>query len=152
MPHIIERNPKTLLRDAFQAAYSGAIILTTSNQLLLQQRTETTRSFPGYLAMFGGRIEDKETPTQAIIRELHEELGALIDPDEVIFLGALTESISNHQDLIYEFFWHDKTGKITGCFEDTPAYFDTLDAVYQHPKPMKDIFWSLKRCQTLGIL
>ena len=152
MPDIIERNPKTLSQDDFQASFSGAIILTASNQLLLQQRSDQTRSFPGYLSMFGGKIEDNETPTQALIRELHEELGAKIQANQVVFLGALTESISNHKDLIYEFFWHDKEDQITGCFEDTPAYFKSIEAVYQHPKPMQDIFWSLKRCKTLGVL
>lgn len=52
-----------------------AIIKCNNNLFLLQLRDSLPQiSFPGHWSSFGGKIEENETPNQAILRELKEEI------------------------------------------------------------------------------
>ena len=57
--------------------------------LLLTKRAETLRAHAGQWAMPGGRLDDGETPEQAALRELHEEVGLMLDAGAV--LGRLDD-------------------------------------------------------------
>lgn len=65
---------------------AAIIILYDDNgRVLLQQRTDDAKKLPGYWAFFGGGIEDKETPKEAVIRECYEELRvSLLNPKLVL--------------------------------------------------------------------
>ena len=152
MQNINEINLNSLEPENFAASYVGAIILTHDNKILLQQRPDNWRSFPGYLATFGGKIEAGETPDAALVRELKEELGAELLPNAATFLGAVTESISDHNDLIYVFFWHDAHASITGCYECEAVRYNGLAEIEAHPKAMQDIIWAIHRCSNLALL
>jgi mutator protein MutT len=53
----------------------ACIILYDSNKkVLLQHRTKDTKILPDYWAFFGGSVKDNETPKEAAIREVYEEL------------------------------------------------------------------------------
>ena len=58
------------------------------------------------------------------MRELQEELGAVVNPNDLVFL---VEKIGTHLKGSFgttvTFFWHDRMGTITGCYEGIPAYF-----------------------------
>jgi 8-oxo-dGTP pyrophosphatase MutT (NUDIX family) len=56
---------------------------------LLCRRPERMNRHAGQWALPGGRLDDGETPEQAALRELHEELGMLVAPDAV--LGRLDD-------------------------------------------------------------
>lgn len=43
----------------------------------------------------GGKIESHEQPVQALVRELHEELGIVIDPQLPQFLGRYSAPAAN---------------------------------------------------------
>ena len=101
---------------------------------MLQKRPENWRPYPGYITTFGGWIEKGETPTQTIVRELHEELEVRILPDDLVMLGAITEPCTGHTELVYEYFWHDKGNLITGCYEGIAMYFKNTEAVLSEPK------------------
>lgn len=136
----------------FKRKLVGCIVLTEDRKILLQMRAEDRRSFPGCLSMFGGSIEAGEEPMQALIREMNEELGAIVNESEVINFGVITEAATNYKDLVYLYFWHDHLGTITGCYEDQPLYFDSIESAISHPKVMDDIPWLLERCKDLGLL
>jgi len=51
--------------------------------LLLTRRAETLSAHAGQWAMPGGRIDGGETPEQAALRELHEEVGLVLDGSAV---------------------------------------------------------------------
>ena len=58
----------------------------------------------------GGKIEAGETPAQAAIRELREEVGADLSPQSLAFLGEWTAPAANEPGLtvhghIYEHPW-----------------------------------------------
>ena len=138
--------------SSFVRRYVGCLVLTHDNKILLQHRPENWRTHPGCLATFGGGIETGESPMETLVRELNEELGAKVIPSEVIRLGAITEAITNYTELVYHYFWHDKQGTITGCYECEAKYYDTANEVYAHPKVMDDVRWLLKSCQNRGLL
>lgn len=137
--------------SSFERRCVGSIVLTQDNKILLQQRPLHWRTYPGCLATFGGGIEEGESPMQALVRELKEELGATVLPADVISLGTITEAITDYSELIYAYFWHDKNGTITGCYECEPKYYKNVDEIYSHPKVMDDVMWLLNECQNRGL-
>jgi 8-oxo-dGTP pyrophosphatase MutT (NUDIX family) len=54
--------------------------------LLLTLRAAGLRSHRGQWALPGGRCDEGETPAMAALRELHEELGLELGPDDVLGL------------------------------------------------------------------
>lgn len=56
---------------------------------LLTRRPEKMRAHPGQFALPGGSIDPGETPEQAAIREMHEEMGVAAEPADV--LGRLDD-------------------------------------------------------------
>lgn len=60
--------------------------------LILTRRALTLRDHAGQWALPGGRIEPGETPEQAALRELAEEVHLLLEPDAV--LGRLDDFVT----------------------------------------------------------
>src|SRR3984885_6877244 len=59
---------------------------TNGTALLLTQRAAGLRAHRGQWALPGGRCDEGETPVEAALRELHEELGLALGPDDVLGL------------------------------------------------------------------
>ena len=53
---------------------TAVALLDVDNRVLLQKRPEG-KSLAGLWEFPGGKVDDGETPEQALVRELHEELG-----------------------------------------------------------------------------
>lgn len=145
----VVNNPNS---SQYNKCFTGCIILSKNKQILLQKRPEYWHPYPGYITTFGGRIEKEETPSQAIVRELYEELGAKVSPEELVYLGAITEPCTGHTELIYEYFWHDNHNLITGCYEGIAIYFDNIEKILNQPKVMDDVEWLLNECQKRKLL
>ena len=129
---------KSLDPASFQNCFADCVVLTADNRILLQKRTLDCPKAPGCLVAFGGAVEENEQPIHAVIRELREELGAHLKEKDVVSLGAVSE---NHSTLIYGYFWHDRHGTITGCYEMEARYFETAKEVLSHPKVMPYLGW-----------
>jgi len=54
-------------------------LLVEADKVLLCHRSASRRWFPNVWDLPGGHIESGETPTAALVRELREELGILIE-------------------------------------------------------------------------
>jgi 8-oxo-dGTP diphosphatase len=138
--------------QSFTRSGVGCIVLTQDNQILLQHRDADAPTYPNCLATFGGGIEAGETPMQALIRELHEELGAEVKAADVVSLGAITEAITQYRELSYVYFWHDKNGTITGCYEGQARHYENYHQAMKHPNIMDDVVWLLIECSTRHLL
>lgn len=63
--------------------YSGAILRNKEGKILFQLRDKNGRN-PNKWGIFGGGIKKNETPEQAVIRELKEELGIVTSRSDFI--------------------------------------------------------------------
>lgn len=136
----------------FKTHYVGCVVLTKDNQLLLQQRPKHFKVYPGYLCEFGGKIEEDESPKDALVRELKEELGGKVNLKDVISFGAISELMSKYRELIHTFFWYDRQGSITGCYEGEPRYFNNVSDILGLPKLTDGLRWLLSQCQNQGLI
>lgn len=148
--HIIDLSKVN--ENQFKRRHVGCIVTNNKGQILLQQRGPDWDRFPSCLATFGGAIESEETPMQALIRELNEELGAIVEPKDVICLDVLTEATSHHQELIYGFFWRDGNETITGCYEGEITFYENSENAMKHPLIMDDVIWFLKTCRKRNLI
>lgn len=64
----------------------------TEAALLLTRRTGKLRAHSGQWALPGGRIDTGETPEEAALREMHEEVGLALDASAV--LGRLDDFVT----------------------------------------------------------
>ena len=135
-----------LASQQYKATLSDSVILTHDNKVLMQRRPEHYGAFGGVLNIFGGHVEPGETVSEALVRELHEELGAEVNESELLFLGALTEDITDHTEIVHVHFWHDKRASITGCYECEPEYYLEASEALKDPKIMDYAAWALNEC------
>ena len=75
-----------LKRAAVAIALVEAAGVVSGTALLLTLRAAGLRSHRGQWALPGGRCDENETPVMAALRELHEELGLELGPDDVLGL------------------------------------------------------------------
>lgn len=156
--YLYRENPIRIIdeADSFKKNYlqlSGAIVVNNKGKILLQKRDYDAYTFPSYVCAFGGKVENGESPLQAIIRELDEELGAKIIESEIIKLESITEILTNHSDVLHMYFWHDKNNTITGCYEGQVVAFDNMVDVLMYTDKLTDeVLWSLRECYRRNLL
>lgn len=144
--------PAAIALNIYRQHFADSIVMTSDGKILLQRRRDANAPTGKTINAFGGHVEPGETPLAAICRELSEELGAKVDAKDIIKLGCVTEALSDHQDLIYLYFWCDEDNSITGCYEHQPVYFDHPAEALAHQEIMPYAVWALHECQKHGYL
>lgn len=108
---------------------AAAVILDADGNLLLV-RKRGTRAF----MQPGGKIEPDESPAAALARELHEELGLVVDPLVPAYLGAFTAQAANEPDCMVE----AELFELTIANEPKPAA-EIAEMIWLKPKSAGDI-------------
>jgi 8-oxo-dGTP diphosphatase len=68
--------------------YVLAVIVNNNNEVLLAQR-KNSEWFNNYYGLIGGKIEQQESATQALAREVAEEIGITFDSDRAEFAHVM---------------------------------------------------------------
>ena len=69
--------------DAIPPVLTVDVCITHGSDVLMFKRSDTKKVFPGWLALPGGHIEEGENPLSAAIREVREEVGVTLTPEEI---------------------------------------------------------------------
>ncbi|MCP2333976.1 ADP-ribose pyrophosphatase YjhB, NUDIX family [Actinoalloteichus cyanogriseus DSM 43889] len=65
------------------------LLLVRDDQLLLSRRRDTNPSFDGLWHLPSGKLDARESVLDAAAREAHEEVGVLIDPNDLWHVHTL---------------------------------------------------------------
>lgn len=111
-----------------------AVIVNNDNKILLLKRGEKAPWMPSKWSLVGGRIEKKETPQQAVEREIEEETGLEIKKFTKSF------SIERHADSIEHVFACRYEGEPTDIELDTDentnyGWYDVSEMEYLDTVP-----------------
>ncbi len=87
-------------------------ILEHNAKLLLLLR-QNTKFFSGYYGLMGGKIEEDESPSAALIRETYEEIGIKITAENLHFVHCLSFKNETNDKVLALVFkiisWHGET-------------------------------------------
>ena len=61
----------------------SVLVLNNQGQVLLQKRSANKKYFPNTWALCTGHVENGETPKEAALRELNEELGVSVSLEQI---------------------------------------------------------------------
>ena len=82
---------------------SVLILYTLTGHILLQHRTDDALRLPGYWAFFGGGIEQGENPTEALKREIQEELSYLVQNPKFFLAQKVRDEENDYDNTKYVF-------------------------------------------------
>lgn len=83
---IIERKKRHELKDGEYHQVVCILIINSHHEVLIQRRALHKEGWPGAWADTGGAALAGESSQEAIIREVYEEIGILLEPSEVTLL------------------------------------------------------------------
>lgn len=81
--------------DGCYISVVGVVIVNDKNEVLLQKRSRFKRANPSKWGICGGKVDFGETPIEAGVRETLEEIGILLDKNELKFLSMDTNGKSH---------------------------------------------------------
>jgi 8-oxo-dGTP diphosphatase len=77
------------------------ILYTSTGHILLQHRTDDAFRLPGYWAFFGGGIEQGENPTEALEREIREELSYLVQNPKFLLAQKVRDEENDNTKYVF---------------------------------------------------
>ena len=90
---------------------SAAILVNSHNKFLLSQRP-SLKKHSGFWEFPGGKIEQDETPEQALVRELEEELNIIVEEQHLHPFSFASHSNADHHLLMPVFCCYKWQGQL----------------------------------------
>lgn len=130
------------------AAYA-LVILRKGDDILLIKRSQNAWFAPGLYSLVGGRVEQGENFRQTLVREIYEEVGLAINPEDLNFVHAFYRQGASEELVALMFecsLWQgepfnkepEKHSEILWCPLDNlpmnliPAHHASLELIKQH--------------------
>ncbi len=121
-------------RDGDWHAAVNIFVLNPQNEVLLQRRAPNKDSYPNMWDLScGGHVTAGEDYQAAAIRELKEELGLVVDPEDLIELGKFKTSSRPRPDFINNSIEKVYLLRTTRKLEDFTIQEDELSAIKYVP-------------------
>jgi 8-oxo-dGTP diphosphatase len=80
------------------------VIISEDRRICLQLRDDSKNIFfPGRWGFFGGAIESGETPLDAVVREVGEEISVTFAPTRFLYLGNIELQLNDFNLMRYYF-------------------------------------------------
>lgn len=108
---------------------AAALILNNSGHALLVRKQHTA-----YFMQAGGKIEQDETPSAALLRELQEELNLTFSLDQLTYVGHFTAPAANEAGHVVE----AEVFSLRYNAEVTPAA-EIAEAIWLDPAQIKNV-------------
>lgn len=101
---------KSRIPKGYYVAIVGVLIINDNNEVLLEKRSMIKKIDPGKWGMCGGKIDYNEDPITAGIRETYEEIGVLLNKDEMKML-----CVNKSETAYFNIFYVRKNIDINDC-------------------------------------
>ncbi|NBR31219.1 MAG: (deoxy)nucleoside triphosphate pyrophosphohydrolase [Sphingomonadaceae bacterium] len=124
--------PQTTLRLIVAAA-----LAKPDGHILLQKRPQG-KAMAGLWEFPGGKLEPGETPESALVRELQEELGILVRPEDMTAIAFASEAQAEAHMLLLLYLIHDWQGEPQALEAEALLWVDASNMA-DLPMPPADI-------------
>jgi 8-oxo-dGTP diphosphatase len=111
-------------------AVVAAALTDTSGRVLVQRRPPG-KAMAGLWEFPGGKLETGETPERALARELGEELGIVVAPDDLVPLTFASQPLADRHLLLLLY-------RCTAWIGE-PQPLDADALLWRHPDDMADL-------------
>lgn len=91
----IEARDTNNVPNGYYISVVGVVIINENDEILLQKRSRFKRANPNKWGICGGKVDLGETPLDAGVRETLEEIGILLNKEELKFLSMDTNEKSH---------------------------------------------------------
>ena len=105
-----EIDDKSLIQQGYYVAIVGVLIINNENEVLLERRSKLKKIDPGKWGICGWKIDYNEDPITAGIRETYEEIGVLLNKDEMKML-----CVNKSETAYFNIFYVRKNIDIKDC-------------------------------------
>ncbi len=131
-PEMLSPAPQITLRLIVAAA-----LVKPDGRILLQKRPQG-KAMAGLWEFPGGKLEKGECPEAALARELQEELGILVHPEDMTAIAFASEAQADAHMLLLLYLVHDWQGDPQALEAEALLWVETQDMA-ELPMPPADI-------------
>ncbi len=96
--------------NGYYISVVGVVIVNENDEILFQKRSRLKRTNPNKWGICGGKVNLGETPLEAGVRETMEEIGILLNKEELRFL-----SMATNEKLYFTVYYVRKNVDINEC-------------------------------------
>jgi 8-oxo-dGTP diphosphatase len=115
-----------------------AVALIDADGQVLVQKRAANRSMAGLWEFPGGKVESGERPEDALVRELDEELGIIVRPDDLTPLSFASAPLGDQHLLLLLYVCRKWLGE-PSALDAEAVQWSSIDALQSFDMPPADI-------------